>query len=246
MGQANSPADPSTLVPLSVTDPAFSYLQQLSIFQQPERNQELMARMAQILGTQQPQPDPVSRIPMANMLLPLMGGGMQMGSTAEAPPLSPEQSKMGVAQSAQFQPGDVAGALAGSALTGPGRTVLGSERGAIGRKLVEQGEKGAMEYKLWTPPVDDLQLQKLRQAIKSGEFGNTSLEEPLLRMTKQPHGSVEDLRSAMVDVLKKAKARGAPNFKVNDLFEQAGIERTPQYESRLKDPFWKSPPLSDK
>lgn len=128
MGNASPQTDPSLLS----ADPTYQYLQALSAHQPQMRNEDILNAMSRLLN-QTPQPSPVERIPMANMLLPLMGGGMQMGSTAEAPPLTPEQSKMGVAQSAPFQPvADVAGILAGSTRQPVGQAVLASERGAIG------------------------------------------------------------------------------------------------------------------
>ncbi len=60
----------------------------------PEQQPRIAVAEAQ--GGPSPQ-EVVGRIPMAGMILPLMGGGMQMGLD-EPPPLSPEQSAMGVAQ----------------------------------------------------------------------------------------------------------------------------------------------------
>lgn len=171
--------------------------------------------------------DAIQKIPMAGQYAnawPIPG---------EAPPLSQYEDRMGVAQSTMIQPGDIAGMLAGSMVHPSGRVVLSNERGAIGSKVLEEGEKwgGRMGYRWKTQPVNDLQLQKLRRTIQSSEFANTTFEEPLVNITRRSHESIDDLQAAMADALQKGNARGKPIWKVRDLLDQAGIQRFPQYEN---------------
>lgn len=136
MGNGPTNQSLTDLAALQGSDPLSQLLAAHQRRQQPDPLHAILALL---------QPSGVSRIPMANMLLPLMGGGMQMGNTAEAPPLSAEQSKMGVAQSAPFQPiADVAGLIAGSAVHPTGRAVLGSERGAVG-----EATAATPEFRQW-------------------------------------------------------------------------------------------------
>jgi hypothetical protein len=138
-----SPAPQSDLTaPLSPSDPAYQYLQQLSIFQQPQRNQDILNIMARILGTQ-PQPQPSSSLPHPQ---PTPGVAYDpYARTTDSP--QNIQSRMGEVQPAMIQPGDIAGMMAGSALTGPGRAVLGSERGAVGAPIREAGGRTSLVLK---------------------------------------------------------------------------------------------------
>lgn len=166
--------------------------------------------------------------------------GQLLGPFASQPPEQPmteEQSRMGVTYPAAVQPADILGLLAGSTRTGPGRAVLGSERGAIGKKVIEEGTKweGRMGYRWSSPGVDDLQLQKLRQTIKNSEFSHTNFEQPLINITKQSHESIGDLHQAMSQVLEKGGAKGMSKWKVDNLFERAGLpnRRSQEYENWL-------------
>lgn len=84
-----------------------------------------LARIVEAIRQRQQQ------IPMASLLAPLMGGGMQFGFE-EPRALTPEQSAMGVVEPAAVQPADLLGVLAAHAISPQGRAILGSERGAIG------------------------------------------------------------------------------------------------------------------